>query len=177
MHLALECQHRSDNSFRGCKPKPSKFSKLSEFGCLPDVAAWPGPSVRPEAIEAAGVELDVGHGVLDVPVPEVGNCSPPFSWAAPKILVDYAPVSDSSAMSRMHDAADLDAWLTAARRSELASFATGISRDVAAVRAGIVEPWSTSPVEGQINRVKTIKRQMYGRARHDLLRKRVLAAA
>jgi hypothetical protein len=38
-------------------------------------------------------------------------------------------------------------------------------------------PWSTSPVEGQINRLKTIKRQMYGRAGFDLLRRRILAAA
>jgi len=55
--------------------------------------------------------------------------------------------------------------------------AKGIARDLDAVRAGIVERWSTSPVEGQINRLKTIKRQMYGRAGHDLLRARMLAAA
>jgi transposase len=59
----------------------------------------------------------------------------------------------------------------------LLSFADGIDRDAAAVRASLTEPWSTSPVEGHINRVKTIKRQMYGRANYDLLRQRVLAAA
>jgi transposase len=45
------------------------------------------------------------------------------------------------------------------------------------VRAALGLPWSTSPVEGQINRLKTLKRQMYGRAGLDLLRQRVLAAA
>jgi transposase len=45
------------------------------------------------------------------------------------------------------------------------------------VRAALSLPWSTSPVEGQINRLKTIKRQMYGRAGFALLRQRVLAAA
>jgi transposase len=45
------------------------------------------------------------------------------------------------------------------------------------VRAALALPWSTSPVEGQINRLKTIKRQMYGRAGFDLLRRRILAAA
>ena len=74
------------------------------------------------------------------------------------------------------DAAALDPWLAAARDSELASFAQGIARDLDAVRAAITEPWSTSPVEGEINRVKTMKRQMYGRAGYALLRVRVLAA-
>ena len=45
-----------------------------------------------------------------------------------------------------------------------------------AVEAALTLPWSTSPVEGQINRVKTLKRTMYGRAKLDLLRARVLAA-
>jgi transposase len=56
-------------------------------------------------------------------------------------------------------------------------FAYGIDCDSAAVRAALTEPWSTSPVEEHINRLKTIKRQMYGRAKDDLLRRRVLAAA
>jgi transposase len=81
-----------------------------------------------------------------------------------------------AAMLRGGDVARLDAWLASARGSELASLAEGIGRDLAAVRAAITEPWSTSPVEGEINRVKTVKRQMYGRAGHALLRVRVLAA-
>jgi transposase len=43
-----------------------------------------------------------------------------------------------------------------------------------AVKAGLTLPWSTGPVEGQINRLKMLKRQMYGRANIDLLRQRVL---
>jgi len=80
-------------------------------------------------------------------------------------------------MVRDHHDTGFEAWLEAARASELLSFADGIDRDAAAVRAALTEPWSTSPVEGYINRVKTIKRQMYGRANYDLLRQRVLAAA
>ena len=72
---------------------------------------------------------------------------------------------------------EIEEWLAAARGSPLASFAHGIARDLAAVRAAITEPWGTSPVEGHFNRLKTIKHQMYGRAHYDLLRKRVLAAA
>ena len=60
---------------------------------------------------------------------------------------------------------------------QLSGLTKGIARDVDAVRAGIVERWSTSPIEGQINRLKTIKRQMYGRADNNLLRARMLVAA
>ena len=69
-----------------------------------------------------------------------------------------------------------DAWLAVARGTELASFAQGLERDHAAVRAALAERWSTSPVEGQINKLKTLKRQMFGRAKLDLLRTRLLAA-
>jgi transposase len=71
----------------------------------------------------------------------------------------------------------LDHWIADARSSELGSFARGLERDHAAVQAALVEPWSTSPVEGQINRLKMLKRTMYGRAKPDLLRQRVLNAA
>jgi len=59
----------------------------------------------------------------------------------------------------------------------LHGFATGIINDVAAVRAALSQLWSNGPVEGQVNRLKMLKRQMYGRAKFDLLRSRVLHAA
>jgi len=71
----------------------------------------------------------------------------------------------------------LDAWLTAAQVSaipELESFVTGIERDKGAVVAGLSMAWSQGVVEGHVNRLKVIKRQMYGRAGFDLLRQRVL---
>ncbi|MGY8681747.1 ISL3 family transposase [Bradyrhizobium sp. UFLA05-153] len=75
------------------------------------------------------------------------------------------------------DIAELDEWITQAGNSELKSFANGIARDIDAVRAAITTSWTTSPVEGQISRIKAIKRQMYGRASYPLLRRRVLLAA
>ncbi len=71
----------------------------------------------------------------------------------------------------------LAAWLASAKGTLLDGFVRGIERDRDAVMAGLVEPWSTGPVEGQINRLKLLKRTMYGRAKYDLLRRRVLAAA
>jgi transposase len=56
----------------------------------------------------------------------------------------------------------------------LRSFINGIRRDLAAVTAGLSLPYSSGPVEGTVNRIKTIKRQMYGRANFDLLRRRIL---
>ena len=72
---------------------------------------------------------------------------------------------------------ELEAWLAAVEADELPalrSFAVGVRRDQDAVTAGLTLPWNSGPVEGQVNRIKMLKRQMFGRANHDLLRKRVL---
>jgi transposase len=58
--------------------------------------------------------------------------------------------------------------------SELVSFAGGIFRDFAAVAAGLTLAHPHGPIEGQVNRLKMLKRQTYGRANFDLLRRRVL---
>ena len=65
-------------------------------------------------------------------------------------------------------------WLEAARNTALRGFASGLMRDHDAVQAALTLPWSNGPVEGQVHRLKLIKRQMYGRASFDLLRLRVL---
>jgi transposase len=69
----------------------------------------------------------------------------------------------------------LDPWLERAAKSTLEAlqrFAKGLCEDYAAVKAGVTLPWSTGPVEGHINRLKMLKRQMFGRARLDLLSRR-----
>jgi len=83
-------------------------------------------------------------------------------------------------MVREKRPSDLDGWLTASDESgidALVTFAEGLRRDYTAVRAALAEPWSSGQAEGQINRLKMLKRQMYGRAGFELLRKRVLWAA
>jgi len=65
----------------------------------------------------------------------------------------------------------------AAVPAELRSFARGLQEDEKAVRAALALPWSNGQVEGQVNRLKTLKRQMYGRAKFELLRIRFLRAA
>ncbi|MGW4254708.1 ISL3 family transposase [Streptomyces californicus] len=71
-------------------------------------------------------------------------------------------------------------WLVAVRQDDLPSLhtlAAGIDRDRDAVIAGLTLPWSSGAVEGHVNRIKMIKRQMYGRAGFKLLRKRILLAS
>jgi len=82
-----------------------------------------------------------------------------------------------AAIVRKRQIGDLGRWLDDAAESELRSFASGLKQDEAAVRAALELPWSNGQTEGQITRLKLIKRQMYGRAKHDLLRARVLQAA
>ena len=81
---------------------------------------------------------------------------------------------------RDHSSSQLALWMTNALESqsqELRTFARGLRRDEAAVRAGLDLPWSQGQTEGQITHLKLIKRQGYGRAKFDLLRQRVLHAA
>jgi transposase len=80
-------------------------------------------------------------------------------------------------MARDRDPAALPAWIGDAAGSVLASFGKGIVADRAAVAAAMTQPWSNGQTEGQITKLKLVKRQMYGRAKLDLLRARLLAPA
>lgn len=80
------------------------------------------------------------------------------------------------AMIRTKAAAGLDPWIEAASGSLVASFARGVMKDINAVRAAISEPWSNGQTEGQVNKLKVVKRQMYGRAKIDLLEARLIGA-
>jgi transposase len=79
-------------------------------------------------------------------------------------------------MIRKKAHADLDPWLERARASLVASFANGVTRDQAAVSAAVTSPWSNGQTEGQITKLKLVKRQMYGRAKLDLLQARLIGA-
>ena len=71
----------------------------------------------------------------------------------------------------------LDTWLQACQSrgiTEVKNFVSVLQQDYEAVKAALTLPWSTGPVEGQINRLKLIKRSGYGRMKLDLLRQRVL---
>ena len=80
------------------------------------------------------------------------------------------------AMIRNRKEADLVPWIAAASDSLIGSFASGVTNDIAAVHAALVQPWSNGQTEGQITKLKLVKRQMYGRAKIDLLQARLIGA-
>ena len=86
---------------------------------------------------------------------------------------------DFARLLRARQPGKLDAWLQQAATSALVVFrrlAHSFQRDYAAIKAGVTLPWSSGPVEGHINRLKMLKRHMFGRARLDLLRRRFVRA-
>jgi transposase len=87
---------------------------------------------------------------------------------------------DFADLVRQRQEGGLTAWMEKAEASgldEFKTFVNGLRRDEAAVRAGLSVRWNNGPPEGNNNRLKLVKRSMFGRANFDLLRKRVLSAA
>jgi transposase len=83
-------------------------------------------------------------------------------------------------LARGRQAEQLNAWMAEVEGSqlpELKAFARGLEQDRAAIDAALREEWSNGQNEGQVHRLKLSKRQMYGRAKFDLLRAKVLFAA
>src|SRR5215471_17527546 len=100
-----------------------------------------------------------------------------FRRTAPSLEKTYQLVQDFLTMMRQRDGELLDAWLLRVHESqlpELESFAHGIERDKDAVQAGLTLAINNGQVEGQVTRIKLIKRMMYGKAGFALLRQRVL---
>lgn len=102
-----------------------------------------------------------------------------FCEQQPEVVTAQKLVRRFQYLVSRRDVVAFDEWLTEAKESklpELVSFAAGLAKD-AAVRAALTCGWSNGQVEGQVNRLKMIKRQMFGRANFDLLRRRVLHLA
>jgi len=98
----------------------------------------------------------------------------------PEIETTYHLAHAFKRLIRARDQAALDPWLAQATHSaitEFEGFAGSIRKDRAAVDATLTTEWSNGQLEGGVNKLKTLKRQMYGRASFDLLRQRTLYAA
>lgn len=96
--------------------------------------------------------------------------------ALPTLVTARDLVADFHAMVRKKAVAAFDNWMDAARDSLIASFANGMTKDIDAVRAALETPWSNGQSEGQITKLKLVKRQMYGRGKLDLLEARLIGA-
>lgn len=98
----------------------------------------------------------------------------------PALAEAVALAQDFAALVRQRQPTQLKPWLVRADQSTLPPFrrfARGLRADYGAVQAAVTLPWSQGPIEGQINRLKMLKRHMYGRARLDLLARRFLLTA
>jgi transposase len=154
----------------------TRLRRASEAGHAPETQTSPytrpqGPSARavsftwvcPEAKRAQDAQLYVDQ----------------LTQAEPAIAQAYTLSQAFLALMRERRGDALAAWMTEATTSgieALARFAQGLQEDLAAIKAGLTLPWSNGPVEGQINRLKLLKRQGYGRAGVGLLRQRMMQA-
>jgi transposase len=99
---------------------------------------------------------------------------------APELPEAVALAQDVASLVRPRQPAQLEPWLARAATCSLPPFrrfARGLRADYAAVQAAVALPWSQGSIEGHINRLKLLKRQMFGRAKLDLLARRFLLTA
>ncbi|MFE7267075.1 transposase [Streptomyces sp. NPDC057592] len=143
---------------------------------LPGEAALAGPRYSSATVNLAS-SLD-GSSVGRRHSPRRSTFdSKPFWSTALNWTPSPATSAPSARCSTERQGARLPQWLDTVRQDDLPSLhtlAAGIGRDRDAVIAGLTLPWSSGVVEGHVNRIKMLKRQMFGRAGFHLLRKRVL---
>ena len=150
------------------------LSSVSDCGLRPANRATP---VRPRSARQAARLL---VRLSDKLAPEETQLRDALCSSSAQVATAHELAQTFCRIVRQHRADDFDTWLTSAHDSgvtELHNFADGLVRDYAAVKAALTLPWSNGPVEGHVNKLKVLKRQMYGRAKLDLLRKRFLYAA
>jgi transposase len=100
-----------------------------------------------------------------------------ISAEQPKLMMTIKLARKFAVIVRQQQPNEFDPWLEQASKSGYrvwSNFAAGLKQDDKAVRAALELPWSNGPTEGHVNRLKYLKRMMYGRGNDDLLRKRVL---
>ncbi len=114
------------------------------------------------------------HGNPDSPTALINAV---IEKAVPALITARVALDRFHAMMRSKDKARLDPWLAMAAETKLAAFAAGVEADKDAVAAAISMLWSSGQVEGKVNRLKAIKRQMYAHAKINLLKARVMAPA
>jgi len=131
------------------------------------------PPTMPDRSKVTGSPRQTVWLLLQQPA-EARDYLQELSCRCPEISACGDVAREFARMIRERDARAWPAWLHSAKATLLARFAQSLCRDEAAVLAALQLPWSNGQVEGQVHRLKLIKRQMYGRAKFDLLRLRVV---
>jgi hypothetical protein len=183
---AKEVSHPDNRFVAGLRTKPTRSGRKPQHKTpvMPErpAAGSPLPTARQlawllvqpiTALDAAAAAV-VTHVEQDETAKAVASLARRFT-----ALVRASGVIEMANEVR-DGAADLDPWITEAKACgapAIATFASGLSGDAAVVKAALTEPWSSGQAEGQINRLKLIKRQSYGRAGLDLLQRRLVLAS
>ncbi len=158
------------------------YTNVSRFLARLRLPVGGRPSIHRERISAQRLPTPRRVAMLIVRRPETLTkqqqaCVDELCQADAAIASAYTLAQAFTMMTHGRQGEELDAWIARVRASEIADlrrFAAGLLLDKAAVEAGLTLEWSNGQTEGQVNRLKTVKRQMYGRASFDLLRQRVL---
>jgi transposase len=161
------------------RPQPGHPGRPGRPGRVDDTPPTP-PTRQPTPVPSPRQARWLLLRAMETLTPEERAYRTALFDAEPTISEAQQFAADFEVLVRTRDAPGLASWLERADASDLPevrSFAAGIRRDRAAVDAALTLPWSNGQTEGQINRLKVLKRQMYGRAKLDLLEKRFLYAA
>lgn len=205
LHPYLE--HLEKRHAEGCENALQLYREIYKLGFRSTpwhVLRWMQPRRREPSKHTPGKRQAKGQREHDVPVAAtklVLPSAPQLSWLAlqeekdlskeGRLILKHLLQDTTFAFMREHARAlriiicsrsstTFDAWLETSESSKIAplkTFAAGLRRDYTEVKAALELPWSNGQTEGQVNKLKLIKRQMYGRANFDLLRQRVLLAA
>ena len=168
----------------GCRNGAELFRQLRSIGYAGSarvVAEW---ATRRRRTEAAPIKAPIAPPsarsiarIMTIARDQISNADAVtvtvIEQAVPQLVAGRDLLDRFQHMIRSKAGSALEGWIKDAANSLMASFARGITADKQAVAAAIVEPWSNGQTEGQITKLKMIKRQMYGRANLDLLRARL----
>jgi hypothetical protein len=149
-------------------PPPEKVEPLGEAPAIDPTTGW-----RISPMVAASLCIKPTPTLTPSEVAKVGA----LKEASPSFVVMRRLAMRFRGLLQGANPSKLDRFLHDTRRSRVSSmqqFARTLTRDIEAVKHAIAEPWSSGQAEGQINRLKTLKRAMYGRASIELLRARML---
>jgi transposase len=175
----------------GCHNAAQLWRELIALGCIgrpSTVRKWakqrrgtePNPAKGPPSVWRLPSRRRVAHFLM-ADAATLGETERAFVTrlldAEPDLAAALAVAKRLHRVLRRDASESLADVLAAAEGTSLAHFAAQLQRDAEAVQAALELPWTTSPAEGQISRIKMLKRTMYGRAGFDLLRARVLYAA
>ena len=134
------------------------------------------PYVKP--LDSRKLAKYIGGSISDIEDPDERSCMKTLIAYLPELQIVRKLVQIFRTMIK-RGCGNISRWIDFVKKSKrklsgLKSFAYGLSRDIKAVENGIRLPWSNGTVEGHVNRIKCIKRQMYGRASFELLRRKVI---